>query len=66
MELSIGNMLYLGLVAAGFGFFIGVLGFTSWWCNRQNRGAKGDALQLELGSLKVHGDKLSHTLDRAA
>ncbi len=68
MDLSIGNMIYLGLVAAGFAFFVTMLGVTAWWCNgplAKDRGAPPED-QTKGPSLKVHGDKLSHSLDAAA
>lgn len=67
MNLSVGNVLYLGLVVAGFTFFIGMLGVTAWRCNGPGaKSRQAEPLQTQGESLKVHGDKLSHAVDRAA
>lgn len=71
MDLSVGNIIYLGLVIAGFTFFIAMLAITSLRCNGFGS-RKGDEapprsdLQVEPEALKPHGDKLSHSMDLTA
>ena len=77
MEWSQGNIAYLALVMVGFCVFIFSVGYASWRTSRpehrpQELRDEGPAPHSDRTvpptpeqGLKVHGDKLSHSMDVA-
>ena len=65
MSLSTGNIAYLVMVVGAFLFFMVLMAYASW-TSRGGRKLQDTApAGLKSDSLKVHGDKLSHTMDVA-
>ncbi len=72
MSWSPGNIAYLALVVTGFTVFMLTVGYGSWQSSRKAPKAEAAKTPAPLPpvvagepSLKVHGDKLGHSMDVA-